>query len=352
MNFASDNWAGASDPVSRALAAAAAGLAPAYGGDELTRRVGDRFNQVFEREVSVAFVATGSAANGLALSCLMKPGGVVICHRDSHIFTDECGAPGFLADGAKLLTLGGRHGKLVADDVGDALRAHGPGNSRAGRAVAVSITQLSEAGTAYSVEEISAIGERARRAGVGLHMDGARFANALAALGCSPADMTWRAGVDVLSFGATKNGCWCAEAVVFFDPERGDGFDFVRARSGHRFSKNRFVAAQFEGYFAQDHWLELARHANRRGAELAEGLSRSPHVRLAWPSAANEVFAVMGQATAEHLRQAGAVFHPWPAGAGEVEPPLAADEAVYRLVTSFCTRPEAVTALLAALAAK
>lgn len=337
MNFASDNWAGVTEQVSQGLAQAAGGLEAAYGHDTLTRSVTERFNDLFETDVAVFFTATGSAANSLALSTFMKPSGVVVCHRDSHIYADECGAPEFLTNGAKLLPLDGAEARLDAASVTRALETYGPNNTRGGRAVAVSITQMTEAGTLYRPDEIAAIGAATRDAGVGLHMDGARFANALVGLDCTPADITWRAGVDVLSFGATKNGCWCAEAVVFFDPARAEDFDFYRARSGHRFSKARFVAAQFQAYLADGHWLETARRANAVARRLADGIDRASEGRLAWPIGGNEVFAVFTRDRAARLKAAGAVFYEWPAGHDSLEQPPHADEAVHRLVTSFAT---------------
>ncbi|MEM1047292.1 MAG: beta-eliminating lyase-related protein [Pseudomonadota bacterium] len=349
MNFASDNWAGVTEQVSAGLAGAAGGLEAAYGNDTLTRSVSERFSELFETDVAVFFTATGSAANSLALSAYMKPSGVVVCHRDSHINTDECGAPEFLTNGAKLLPLDGHEGRLDAASVARTLEVYGPNNLRGGRAVAASITQMTEVGTLYRRDEIAAIGAATRAADVRLHMDGARFANALVGLNSSPADITWRAGVDVLSFGGTKNGCWCAEAVVFFNPAHAEDFDFYRARSGHRFSKARFVAAQFQAYLADGHWLDTARRANNMARRLADGLERSSQARLAWPIGGNEVFAVFTRETAARLKAAGAMFYEWPAGHDSLEQPLSPDEAVHRLVASFVTTEADVDGFLQAL---
>lgn len=349
MNFASDNWAGATEQVSQSLADAAGGLEPAYGGDRLTRSVTETFCRVFETDVAVFFTGTGSAANSLALSAFMKPSGVILCHRDSHIFADECGAPEFLTNGAKLLPLEGRDTKLDPDNVAAMLAKYGPANSRGGRAVAVSITQLTESGTAYEPARIATLGDHARSAGVGYHMDGARFANALVTLGCSPAEMTWKAGVDVLSFGATKNGCWCAEAIVFFDPAKAEAFDYYRARSGHRFSKGRFIAAQFQGYFRDDHWLDTARHANKMATILYDGIGNATNARPAWRSDGNEVFAVMTRDRAAAMLAGGAMFHEWPVGYESLDQPLGDAEAVYRLVASFATETADVEQFLTKL---
>jgi threonine aldolase len=210
----------------------------------------------------------------------------------------------------------------------------------------LSITQATESGTLYQLDEVAALAEAVRRRGLMVHMDGARFANAIAALGCSPAEMTWKTGVDLLSFGATKNGAWAAEAVVFFDPARAQEMPWRRKRSGHTLSKGRFVAAQFEALLADDHWLDLARHANRCAATLAEGLCNAAGLRLAWPCEANEVFAIMPYTMAEALRAGGAVFHPWSdrsVAAGNGPRP---DEAVQRLVCSFATSYDDVARLV------
>lgn len=205
-----------------------------------------------------------------------------------------------------------------------------------GQAVAVSITQATECGTVYSLDEIRAIKTVAASRDLALHMDGARFANALVSLGCSPAEMTWKSGVDVLSFGATKNGCWCAEAVAFFDLEAAKGFEYLRKRAGHLFSKSRFIAAQFEGYFAEDNWLKTAAHANAMARKLADGIY-SAGGRIAWPVEASEVFPILKKADVSRLEAAGAQFYEWPVHGLPAEQAPRDDETCLRLVTSFAT---------------
>ena len=217
-----------------------------------------------------------------------------------------------------------------------ALARFTPDSVHGGRAMAVSLTQSTEIGTLYSLEEIAAIAALAKRHGLPLHMDGARFANALAALDVSPADMTWKRGVDAISFGGTKNGCWCAEAVVMFDLERAKELAFMRMRAGQLFSKSRFVAAQFEAYLRDGLWLRTARHSNAMAVALAGAMEKSGAARLAWRPQANEVFAIMKKADAERLRTAGAAFHQWPAPHGFTGA-VAPDEALFRFVTSFAT---------------
>jgi len=349
MNFASDNWAGATEPVMAALARHQSGAVPSYGVDPLSKSVTDRLSEIFEREVAVFFVGTGSAANALALSAYAKAGAAYFCHPDAHIQIDECGCPEFFTGGGKLVSVPGENGKMSVKALETAIAAFPEGVVHHGQAAAVSITQASESGTVYGLDEIRAIKAVADARGLALHMDGARFANALVSLGCSPADMTWRAGVDVLSFGATKNGCWCAEAVVFFDAEAARGFEYLRKRAGHLFSKSRFIAAQFEGYLGDDNWLKTAAHANRMARLLADGI-RDAGGRTAWPVEANELFPVMKKADAERLRGAGAFFYEWPASGLPAGTRPQADEVCLRLVTSFATTEADVERFLKHLA--
>ncbi len=342
MRFASDNWSGASEPVLAALVAAARKGGPAYGGDDLTRAVERRFCEVFEREVAVFLVATGTAANALSLSTFARPGGLIFCPRDAHVAVDEAGASEFFGGGVKLIGLEAAEGKLSATALAAALDRYPDGAVHQGRPVAVSVAQLTELGTAYRPDELAALSEVARARGVALHVDGARFAGAVAGLGVAPADLTWRAGVDVLSFGGTKNGCVAAEAVIFFDPARARDFGLARQRAGQGFSKAWFLAAQFEAYLRDGHWLELARHANGMAVRIAASIRSSRRARLCLEPAANEVFAALSKSLDAELRGAGALYHPWPA---EVLPPAARPkdgETVVRLVTSFQTTAEEV----------
>ncbi len=348
MNFSSDNWAGATAPVMAALARHSTGLASAYGTDPLTESVTRQFCEIFEREVSVFFVATGTAANALALSAFAKPGGSIFCTPDAHIQVDECGCPEFLTGGEKLVSVPGISGKFTAARLTAAMNAFPDGVVHHGQVASVSITQATECGTIYTLEEIRQIKAAAEERGVPLHMDGARFANALVSLGVTPADMTWRAGVDVLSFGATKNGCWCAEAVVFFDPEQAKGFEYFRKRAGHLFSKSRFVAAQFEGYFENDSWLATAAHSNEMAQRLADGI-RAAGGRTAWAVEANEVFPILDKDRVARLRDAGAQFYEWPANGVPDEVKPTENEVCLRLVTNFSTSVEDVDCFLALL---
>jgi threonine aldolase len=346
MFFASDNWAGVAPAVLDAIAGEAALFGNAYGESATDRSVAELFNQLFEREVAVFPVATGSAANTLALAAVNKPGGVVFCHRESHIIEDECGGLEYLTGGARALAVDGSAGKIDPGELKDAIARFGPQHIHAGQPMAISLTEMTESGTVYSVEEVEALATIAHAHGLPVHMDGARFANALAHLDVSPAELTWNAGVDMLSFGGTKNGCMAAEAIVFFDPGMARQAPYLRKRAGQLFSKSRFIAAQFEAYLRDGLWLELARHANAMADRLRVGLASDPGAQLAWPTHGNEVFAVLENGEADRLRRAGAVFHEWmpPHGA---ELGLVEGEGLFRLVTSFATREEDVDGFLA-----
>ncbi len=341
MYFGSDNWSGCTPKINEALAKASFGAVPAYGASEIDKRAEARFAEIFERECAVLFVATGTAANSLALALTMKPGGIAIAHQGAHVVEDECGGPEFMMGGGRIETVGGANGRIDPQGLSAKLKNFDPPFLHHGRATALTITQATECGTVYSVEEIGALSEQAKRIGLGVHMDGARFANALVHLDVSPAEMTWKAGVDMVSFGGTKNGCWCAEALVVFDPGKRQEAEYLRKRSGQLFSKSRFIAAQFNAYLDDDNWLTTARHSNGMAARLSAAIQRSASVRLAWESQANEVFMVAGKQTEDRLRQAGAHFYEWHTPDWMVKKP-GASEAVYRLVTSFATTDEEV----------
>jgi threonine aldolase len=336
MNFASDNWAGAHPAIAAALSEYATGHAPAYGNSDLDRQVERRLREIFERDVAVFFVATGTAANGLSLSAVARPGGVIFAHREAHLIQDEGGAPEFLTGGARICPVDGALGRIDPEMLEKAIRHYPPEFIHAGQPMAVSITQATEIGTVYTPQQITAVSEICRNHGIPLHMDGARFANALATLGCSPAELTWRAGVDLLSFGGTKNGCWCAEAVIVLNPELGTSLPFLRKRAAQLFSKSRFIAAQFDAYLANELWMKNAAQANRMAARLAAHVEAASDMRLAWKPEANEVFVIMPEAVRDKLTQAGASFYPW-------HPPrdfpgaIAEGETLSRFVTSFST---------------
>jgi threonine aldolase len=341
MNFLSDNSVGASAPVLDALVRANPGPLPAYGADEVTARVETAFRDLFERDCAVFMVATGTAANALALAAAVPPWGMALCHREAHAIDDECGAPEFFTHGAKLVGLPGVGAKLAAADVGDYLEGL-PTAVKQMPPAALSLSQVTECGLVYGLDELAALSAVCRRHSLKLHMDGARFANALVALNATPAEMTWKVGLDILSFGATKNGCLMAEAVVVFDPELAGSLAFRRKRAGQTISKARLIAAQFEGYFANGHWTANARVANALARRLAEGLTGLPGVRLAWPTEANEVFAIVSKGLDAALRKAGAAYHPWTSSSLPAGERVGPDERMIRLVASFATPPDEV----------
>jgi threonine aldolase len=348
MYFQSDNWAGAHEAISSKLAEASAGFSAAYGESELDHKVEQLFSDVFERDVKVFFVGTGTAANSLALASVQRPGGAVFCHTEAHVVEDECGAPDFFS-GMRMVPVPGDHGQINVASLGRAIDAFPHDAVHHGRAAAITITQATEMGTVYPLQAIETFGDIARRNALPLHMDGARFANALVALNTSPAEMTWRRGVDILSFGATKNGCWCAEAIVCFDKRCAQEMPFIRKRSAQLFSKSRFIAAQFEAYLTEGLWLDLARHANEMASRLRSGLAVGAG-HLAWPTSANEVFAVVPKQAAANALNAGAHFYEWPIPSFMANQ-ISETETLIRLVTSFATTAEHVDELLSVLRA-
>ncbi|MEY3713835.1 MAG: hypothetical protein RL321_1455 [Pseudomonadota bacterium] len=332
--FKSDNTAPVAPAIMAALQAANEGYARGYGDDRWTATLQARFEQLFEHEVRVFPVSTGTAANALALATLVPPWGAVLTHEESHIVRDECGAPEFMSAGARLICMTGEAAKVTPDTLARTLDAN-PTSVHTVQPRALSITQATELGTVYTPAEVHTLSTLAHARGLKLHMDGARFANAVASLGCSPADITWRAGVDVLSFGATKNGALTAEAVVFFDPQLVADFEFRRKRAAHLLSKSRYVSAQLLAYIEDDLWLELARHANT----LAQRIGAAAGTALMHPVQANEVFVKLGDARIAALRSAGFEFYDWGAsGSGEA-----------RFVVSWCQADADVDALCAAL---
>ncbi len=339
MNFASDNTAPASPEILAALQLANAGVVKSYGADPITARFRGRMNEVFGRDVLAYPVATGTAANALALATLVRPFGAVICHEEAHIATDECGAPEFYMGGAKLVTLPGIDGKITPGQIDAVMARAVDGGVHFVLPEAVSITQATEWGTVYAQGEISALAETCRRHGLKLHMDGARFANALDFLGCAPAALSWQAGVDVLSFGATKNGALAAEAVVFFDAALAEGFERRRKRAGQLWSKLRYLSAQLDAYLADDLWRANAAQANRMAARLASGLSPIRGVEIVQQVQANEVFAAMPDTLIEGLLAEGAYFYRWIQMPGDPRP-------IVRLVAAFNTGPEEVDAFV------
>jgi len=307
-SFASDNTAPATPEVMEALSTANRGPQPAYGADEITARLERRFAELFEHDVAVFPVATGTAANALALSACTTPWGLMYSHRLAHVNEHEAGAPEFYSGGTRLVPLDGPNGKLSLDALKSELDAAGFGVVHESQPQAVTITQASEAGTLYRLDEIRAIADLVHGRGMTLHMDGARFANAAAGLGTAPADLTWRAGIDIMSFGATKNGALAAEAVIAFDPALATSLAFRRKRAGHLLSKQRYLSAQIEAGLIDGRWLGWARHANAMAQHLAQGLTALGVATLDFPVEANEIFVRLPEPVIAGLEADGFAF--------------------------------------------
>jgi threonine aldolase len=334
MRFHSDNTATVCPELLEAIRNANVGLAAAYGDDEWTQRLDGAFCELFGTEVRAFVVSTGTAANALALATLSPPYGAIFAHEAAHIVHDECGAPEFFSGGARVTIVPGAHGKLTVDALRSALDATPP-SVHTLQPAAVSLTQATELGTVYRPAELRGICDLVHERGMRVHMDGARFANAVAMLGCHPSELTWRAGIDVLSFGATKNGALA------------DDFLYRRKRAGQLVSKSRYLGAQMLAYLDGDRWLAMARHANRMADWLAQAIGRLGGVRLPLPVQANEVFAIVPRTLDECWRARGARYLEWP-GEGPGTDAVGEDERFIRLVTSFQTTEADVQALVGA----
>lgn len=324
MFFASDNSGPVHPKVLEALARANEGYTMGYGADDVTRRAADMVRDVLGAPgAAVHFVATGSAANSLLLGAMARPYDSVFCSRAAHIHEDECNGPEFFTGGAKLMPVGAREDLFTAAELAAEI-ARWPRSVHNPQLGPVSITQVTERGTLYRLDEIRDIAAVTRAYGLALHMDGARFANALVALGCTPYEMTRGAGVDALSFGGTKNGLMAVEATVVFDPGRAEAFELRRKRGAHLFSKHRYLAAQFEAYLTDGLWLEMAGAANASARRLAKGLRSIPGVSFLFEPEANMLFPVFPRAAHARAKAGGAVYHLWNGGLdGDPEEPIA-----------------------------
>lgn len=338
QQFASDNNAGTAPEALKALLEAdAAGHAPGYGDDRWTKAACDRMRELFQSDCDVYFVFNGTAANSLALASLCQSFHAVICHEIAHVEVDECGGPEFFSNGSKLLTVKGKNGKVTPEAV-EAMATkrtdlHFP------KAKALTLTQTTEVGTLYTVAELRALAAMAKRHKLNVHMDGARFANAVAALDVHPSEITWRAGIDVLTFGGTKNGLPIGEAVVFFKRELAQDFEWRAKQAGQLASKMRFISAPWLGMLEGDAWLKHARHANAMAARLAGHLKKIDAVRIAYPTEANAVYAEMDPAVVTALRQSGWRFYDFMA------------EGICRLMCAWDTEPATVDQFAADIAA-
>ena len=331
--FGSDNVAPICPEAWAALQEANAQYAPSYGEDRWTARVCDRIREIFETDCDVYFVFTGTAANALALAHLCKPFQSIVCHQHAHIQTDECGAPEFFTGGSKLLLVGGVDGKIDSDQLKALLARHNELHSH--KPGAISIAQATEVGTVYRRDEVAAIADLACAHQLSLHMDGARFANAIASLNYAPKAITWEVGIDVLCFGGTKNGAGVGELVIFFDNKISREFEYRAKQAGQLGSKMRFLAAQWLGLLTEDNWLLNAQHANQAARVLASRLRKEAGIESVFPLEANAVLVSMDERLASGLHARGWRFYKF------IEPD------VYRLMCSWSTTGEDISDLIA-----
>ena len=344
MNFASDNTGPVHPNVMAALIAANTGYALPYGGDDLTAQTIQNIRDLFEApDAAVFLVSLGTAANSLILATLSQPWETVFCHTVAHIHEDECNAPEFYSGGIKLTLVPGPEAKMTAENLRRSILAeetrgvHGPQRGP------VSLTQATERGTIYSLKEIQKISATAEEFGLQVHMDGARFANAVQSLGCSAAEMTWKSGVDAVTFGGTKNGLMAVEAVIFFNPKHAWEFELRRKRGAHLFSKHRFLADQMQSYLAGNLWLDMAKKSNDASARLVQGLKQIPEVQLNFEPEANIIFARWTRAAHQRLHAAGAQYYVM---AGDLTTGPADELLPARLVTDWSTTPENIDKFL------
>ena len=313
VNFRSDNETPVAPAIMQAIVEANKGTAWAYAEDDWSKKLNRVFSDLFRTDAIVLPVSTGTVANSIALATVTPPWGSVFCHSGAHIYGDECGAPEFFGNGMRLVPITGKNGKLKPSSVEKAVHANEGHGIHSYKPSALSLTQATEAGTLYSIDEVRALCDSAHAMGMKTHMDGARFGNAVASLGCHPAEVTVEAGIDMLSFGASKNGCMAAEALVIFKQSQWyETAERLRKRSGHLLSKMRYVSAQLLAYTENDRWLEMAGHANRQAAKFAEAVENHADASLEYPVQANEVFLNWTKEGFDHLKSQGIQFQLWP----------------------------------------
>ena len=346
MIFASDNTGPAHPKVMEAVMRANEGYAMPYGNDPIMPDVTAKLRALFEApEASVHLVSTGTAANSLALACLANPWDAIFCHRVAHVEMDECGAPEFYSNGAKLTLVDGEDAKMTPEGLRSAIEQTGDKGVHGVQRGPVTITNITEVGTVYSLAEIKALTDVAKEFGLKTHLDGARFANACAALGCTPAEMTWKAGIDAVSFGGTKNGCMAVEAVIFFDPAQSWEMELRRKRGAHLWSKHKYMSAQMDAYVTDGLWLKLAQDANDHCARLTDAIRALPGASLAHEPAGNMIFAELPRAAHRRAMEAGAQYYLFPFSATLEGPD---DEPVLcRLVTDWSCSSDSVDQITA-----
>ncbi|NNF15985.1 MAG: low specificity L-threonine aldolase [Gammaproteobacteria bacterium] len=346
MIFGSDNQAGASPQVLEALNQAYRGTASSYGSDDYCAAATDALRECFDTDLRAFFVVSGTAANTLALSTMVNPWDGILCHHQAHILLDESSAPALITGGASVLPVPAQQLKITPTDLTRMLARIPNDPPHNIHPAALSISQANECGQVYTAGELTELCAVAHAADMAVHMDGARFANAVVALDCQPADITWKAGVDALCLGATKNGAIAAEAVIFFDEALAENFDYRLKRTGHLVSKGRLFGAQFLAWLRDDHWLDLGATANAAAQELRAGVAATDGIRLAFESQSNESFIILNKRVFAQLLEAGVSLYSWYPDALPEDVPMAEDEMLARLVTSFATQQTEVTEFL------
>ena len=345
MYFGSDNSSPAHPSILNALIAANDGYTSGYGNEEAMNNVTKKLRDLFEApNASVYLVTTGTAANSLALATLTKPWETIFCHRHSHIEEDECGAPEFYTNGAKLTLVDGKNAKICPKNLLDAINLYSQKEVHNIQNGSLSITNVTEFGTIYSLDEMKTLTDIAKAHNLKTHLDGARFANAMIALDCTPAELTWKSGIDVVSFGATKNGCLGVEAVVFFNPEMAWEFELRRKRGGHLLSKHRMLSAQMQGYLKDDLWIVLARKANSECQKLFSKIEKNPNIKIIHPPEANLIFATIPTKLHDKLMSNGARYNHWSSQMSPLDVPE--NETKIRLACSWCTTELEINKLL------
>ena len=338
MNFKSDNAAGVHPKIFEAMQEANVGCAGSYGHDQYTEELHSILEKVFEHEISYYFACTGTAANSLAIAAIAPPYSSVFCSDEAHILTDECTAPSFFASGVKLEHKSKTPSKIDTEFIKASIEWSKNNRPHTCKPGCVSIAQSTELGQIYTLDELKEITSIAHENGIKVHMDGARMANALAYLKCSPAEMTWKTGIDVLTLGATKNGGLMGELVIFFNKKDAEDFDYIHTAAGQLFSKTRFFAAQMIAYFKDNLWLELAAHSNSMARKLTEGIQKGGKMEVILPVHSNEIFVRAKRTDVEKLWSQGAEFYDWDL-----------KENLYRFVTSWSTTEESVNSFLSAI---
>ena len=338
MDFKSGNIVKIHPQILQAIIEANIGVEPSYGNDSYSKKLQHRLSEIFETEVSIYLTSTGTAANSLALSALTPGHGLIYSHVHAHVNSDECGAPNLFSNGAKIIPISGNNCKIDPIELEDHIKSSYSMRPHSSKPSCITVSQATECGTIYHLNELKHLAEIAQKHELAIHMDGARFTNSLVTLNCTPAEATWKSGVDILSFGATKNGAMAAEAVIIFNKKYDYDFDYRQKRAGQLFSKTRFFSCQFLAYLENELWLKNALHANKTALRLSSVFSKN-NLKVEYPVEANEVFVRMPSNLASHLYKNNGSFYEWRA------PDNNGNNGLYRFVTSCFTTEDELSKL-------